>query len=117
MTNEFCNTTASVAIWAGESRELVRGQDRWLLERMIPLVRQQSLTLDLRSVERIDAAGIAALISLYRAASEAGHAFTVCNASARLAEILKLVGLDRILLSHDAVRPSHPEFCLERPAA
>ena len=33
-----------------------------LLERVAPLVRRQCVTLDLGSVERIDAAGIAALI-------------------------------------------------------
>jgi anti-anti-sigma regulatory factor len=60
------------------------------------------VTLDLTHVERIDAAGIAALISLYWCADAAGNRFTVVNASAHVAEILALVGLDRILLSRNA---------------
>jgi anti-anti-sigma factor len=84
--------------------ELVRGQERRLLDQMIPLVRRQSVSLDLRAVERIDAAGIAALISLYCSARETGHNFTICNASPRVADILALVGVDHVLLSHNAVQ-------------
>ena len=53
--------------------ELVRGSEEDLLAWLAPLVLQQSVTLDLGTVERIDAAGIAALISLYSAASQAGQ--------------------------------------------
>ncbi|MDR3749847.1 MAG: STAS domain-containing protein [Terracidiphilus sp.] len=91
----------------GELTELVRGQEQRLLEQMMPQVRRQSVTLDLRSVERIDAAGIAALISLYCGARETGHSFDLCNVSQRVAEILALVGVDRILLSHNAVQIPH----------
>ncbi len=87
--------------------ELVRGCDRRLIDEMTPLVRRQSVSLDLRSVERIDAAGIAALIWLYRIAHESGHGFSVSNASPRVRELLTLVGLDRLILSHDAGRASH----------
>ncbi len=97
--------------------ELVRGHDRDLLDRLAPLVCRQSLILDLHSVERIDAAGIAALISLYRYACEANHRFAISNASPRVAEILTLVGLDRILLSQNAVRGSHSGCGYERSAA
>ena len=78
--------------------ELVKGQDQDLLDRMAPLVRRQSVSLDLASVERIDAAGIAVLIMLYRSAQETGHCFSVSNTSRHVAEMLSLVGLDRILL-------------------
>jgi len=123
MIGSMCNT--AVAEFTGEDQftettgltELVRGHDRRLLERMTPLVRRQSLTLDLHSVERIDAAGIAALILLYRSASEAGHCFSVSNPSPHVAEILAIVGLDRILVSHNAVHNSHSGLCLDRPAA
>ena len=54
--------------------------------------------LDLGRVERIDAAGIAALITLYRAACEAGQCFGVTNPTPHVREILELVGLDRFLL-------------------
>jgi anti-anti-sigma factor len=89
--------------------DLVRGNDRRLLDRLTPLVRRQSLSLDLSSVQRIDAAGIAVLISLYRAAHLAGHSFTVSNSSPRVEKTLSLVGLDRILISHNTVTSSYCE--------
>ena len=107
MTGIGCKETANVAIEASNMTELVRGSEQRLLDRVGPLVRRQSITLDLGSVERIDAAGIAALISLYGSAREAGHRFTVTNASPRVAQILALVGLERILLSQNAVQTSH----------
>jgi anti-anti-sigma factor len=97
--------------------ELVRGCDRRLIDEMTPLVRRQSVSLDLGSVERIDAAGIAALISLYRIAHESGHGFSVSKASPRVAELLALVGLDGILLSHDAEQASHSGPLLAQDAA
>jgi len=97
--------------------ELVRGHDQDVLDRFMPLVSRQSLTLDLHTVERIDAAGIAVLILLFRSACDAGHRFTVSNASPRVAEILAVVGLDRILLSQNAVHISHSGCDMERSAA
>ncbi len=97
--------------------DLIRGNDRRLLDRLTPLVRRKSLALDLSSVQRIDAAGIAALIALYRAAHQAGHRFTVSKASPRVAKILALVGLDRILLSQNAVRISYSGPRLRQNAA
>jgi anti-anti-sigma factor len=103
----MCCPIETVVYTAGELTELVRGDEQGLLERVAPLVRQHSVSLDLRSVERIDAAGIAALIKLYGLARDAGHHFVVANASARVAEMLALVGLNRILLSHNMVHESH----------
>jgi anti-anti-sigma regulatory factor len=68
-------------------------------------------------VDRIDAAGIAALISLYGCARDAGHGFMVANASTHVREILELVGLDRILLSQNAVQDCYVGPCLEMHAA
>ncbi len=82
--------------------ELVRGSEQSLLARLSPLVRNQDVTLDLGSVKRIDAAGIAALIALHTGAHEARHRFKVANLSPHVAEILSLVGLGEILLSHTA---------------
>jgi anti-anti-sigma factor len=96
--------------------ELVRGNDHSLVAQLEPLVRQQNVALDLRAVDRIDAAGIAALISLYGCAHEAGFEFRLCNVGGRVREILALVGLERILLSNtpaDAIQAS----CMARPAA
>ena len=100
-----------------ELTELVRGNELGLLERFTPLVRRQSLTLDLSCVRRIDAAGVAALISLHANAYEAGHCFNIVNPTPHVAEILSLVGLDRILLSHNAEKRSHSGHCYERTAA
>jgi anti-anti-sigma factor len=107
----LCHEEIALANAANEKielTELVRGQDQRLLDQVEPLVRQHSLVLDLHSVERIDAAGITALISLYRSACDAGHLFAIKNASARVAEILALVGLDRILLSQDLSQNTTP---------
>ena len=110
MTGTRCNETASAVVAASGASaltELVRGSEQRLLERVAPLVRRQCVTLDLGSVERIDAAGIAALISLYGSAREAGHLFTVSNASPRVAQILSLVGLERVLISQNAAQTAH----------
>ena len=100
-----------------ELTELVRGNELELLARLTPLVRSQSVILDLGQVQRIDAAGVAALISLHASAYEAGHCFTVVNTTPRVAEILSLVGLERILVSRNTVESSYPDSCLERSAA
>jgi len=120
MTNAFCDEMAPLTMSAidptGASEpvrsqivrgQLVRGQDAVLLEHLRPLVRRCNVALDLSSVERIDAAGITALISLYRSSCESGHRFSLTNVSDHVTQILALVGLDRFLLSHNAVRNSH----------
>jgi anti-anti-sigma factor len=97
--------------------QLIRGQDECLVERVGPLVHEHDVTLDLSCVERIDAAGIAALVALYRSACESGHRFCVTNVSPRVAQILALVGLDRVLVSHNADQSSHCGSYVWRPAA
>lgn len=91
--------------------ELVRGCDRRLVDCLTPYVRRQSIALDLHSVERIDAAGIAALITLYSDARQAGHHFSIFNVAPRVVEILAIVGLDRILVSGNPLRESNPDQC------
>ena len=86
-----------------EITELVRGADQRLLERVMPIVRKHSVVLDLRKVERIDAAGLAALIRLYCAARDAGHTFGVAHPKPRVSEFLALVRLDGLLV------PKHEE--------
>ena len=114
------NNTNNAATSAGQQVvviELVRGREKELLTWLAPLVRRQSVTLDLGRVRRIDAAGIAALVSLYASAHQAGHRFSVTRPSRRVAEVLKLVGLERILIFPRAAwkSPSGPR--LERTAA
>jgi anti-anti-sigma factor len=85
-----------------DTEELVRGQEHALLERMRPLAREQNLTLDLRKVQRIDAAGLAALITLYCDACKAGYQFRISNPSHHVAELLSLVRLDGLLAPQTA---------------
>ena len=82
--------------------EIVRGNEACLVDEITPLVRRQDVSLDMSPVERIDAAGIAALISLYRLAEETGHRFSIYNVTPRVYELLALVGLERVLVSHQA---------------
>jgi anti-anti-sigma factor len=78
--------------------ELVRGTEEQIVEELMPRVKQESIALDLSKVERIDAAGIAALITLYCTAVEAGKEFYVVSPSARVLDLLRLVGLESILV-------------------
>ncbi len=82
--------------------ELVRGREQELLEELQPLVHSQSVRLDLSSTQRVDAAGLAALVSLYCDACKAGFEFAVVNPPRHVARILAIVGLDRILVSNDS---------------
>lgn len=100
-----------------ELAELVRGHEQELLARLAPLVRQQNLTLDLGGVQRIDAAGIGVLLALYAGARAAGRCFAVSNPTPRVAEILELVGVNRILLSRNMEFESHFDPFFPRPVA
>jgi anti-anti-sigma regulatory factor len=82
-----------------DTTELVRGYEEQFLEQLAPLVCGQSVTLDLRKVTRVDAAGLAALITLYCDACKAGHKFRISNPSHHVAELLALVRLDRLLVT------------------
>lgn len=125
MTNSICEPMPTLLIAACEPDRraelargpLVRGQVGGLMDRLRPLVVERNVSLDLACVDRIDAAGISALVVLYRCAHESGHRFSVTNASERVAQILSVVGLDRILFSHNAVRTSQYGPRLRRNAA
>jgi anti-anti-sigma factor len=101
MNNTMC-CAELLPIEAGEITELVRGNENALLERFMPLVRRQCVALNLEAVTRIDAAGLAALITVYCIARESGHDFTILNPSSHVAEILAVVGLDKILVAQNA---------------
>ncbi len=89
-------------------RDFVRGREQELIEELKPLVQSQSVRLDLSGISRIDAAGLAALVSLHCEAFKAGHEFTVFNPSRQVARILALVGLDHILLWKDSAETRAP---------
>lgn len=86
--------------------ELVRGHDGNLVARIEPLLHHHSVALDLDGVERIDAAGITTLVYLYQSALQSGHCFSVTNVPAKVERILRVVGLDHLLMSHNAVQSS-----------
>jgi anti-anti-sigma factor len=116
MTTTRTSKTAT-SIVLPQITDLVRGHEQQLLEWMQPLVTAHNVTLDLANVSRIDAAGLAALITLYCDACKAGHRFAIANPSPHVLEILALVGLDRILLSQNAEEISYPGMELEETAA
>jgi anti-anti-sigma factor len=100
--NNTMSCTEIPPVEAGEITEIVRGNEATLLERFMPMVRRQCVTLNLAAVTRIDAAGLAALITLYCDARQSGHDFKISNPSHHVAEILAVVGLDKLLVSHQA---------------
>jgi ABC-type transporter Mla MlaB component len=68
MTGSISNPTGTTIVSVSKQAdltELILGHEEELLAWLNPLVRRGSVTLDLGSVKRIDAAGVAALISLY----------------------------------------------------
>ena len=93
------NTTVRVA---SETTEIVRGQEDKFLGQFEPIVRTHSIELDMSPVERIDAAGIAALIRLYCDAVQAGRCFTILNPKPHVLEIMAIVGIDRLLMTATA---------------
>lgn len=117
MKTVLCQLNEALVGAPAEMTELVRGDEQLVVQRVAPLLRENNAILDLNHIDRIDAAGIAALISLYSTARSHGHTFSVINMSPRVAEMLSLVGLDDILLSHNAVLAPQCESCYERPAA
>ena len=117
MNTALCQLEQAFVTAPDDMTELVRGEEQCLVERVAPLLRERGVVLDLNRVERIDAAGIAALISLYSTAGEHGHTFSVKCVSPRVAELLTLVGLDDVLISRNAVFASQCEHAYERPAA
>jgi anti-anti-sigma factor len=117
MNTEMTKTNGTMVMAPCGLTELVRGSDRDLVDRLAPVVRQRSVALDLKRVDRIDAAGVAALISLYGHARDAGHGFAVANPTTHVREILEIVGLDRILLSPDRAAELEADDCLAESAA
>jgi anti-anti-sigma factor len=79
--------------------ELVRGAESRVVRELLPLVKEESVALNLAAVERIDAAGIAALITLYCTAVESGTDFSIVAPSPHVLELLRLVGLESILVA------------------
>ena len=60
MEHHYYPTTECI----GGMKELVKGQEQEFVNELRPRVVRQNVTLDLAETERIDAAGVAALITL-----------------------------------------------------
>ncbi len=118
MKNALCQPMEAALVAAPDNMtELVRGEEQCLVQRVAPLLRERDVILDLNRIERIDAAGIAALISLYSAARTHGRTFSIKCVSPRVSEMLSLVHLDNVLISHNAVFASQCESAFEQSAA
>jgi len=98
-------------------RLLIRGCEEAFLAEMEARAMAEDLELDLGQVERIDAAGIGALVKLRGVALAAGRRLSITSASRRAAEILHLVGLDSAFQSRNAVSPLSASNSLLHPAA
>jgi anti-anti-sigma factor len=80
--------------------ELIRGQEDRLLTLLLPIIEHNDLVLDMSRVATIDAAGIGLLVFLRQYAERAGNTLMLINPSHRVQEMLSLVHLDDVLLSH-----------------
>ena len=80
--------------------ELVRGIESQVINDLLPRVKQESVALDLSAVPRIDAAGIATLITLYCSSVRAGTDFSVVAPSQHVLDMLRIVGLESILVAN-----------------
>jgi anti-anti-sigma factor len=81
--------------------KLVRGSELQFVAQVRPVAAERDVILDLSQVERIDAAGVTALLTLLNGAREAGHSLHIGSASAHVTEVLGLLGLDRVLFPAD----------------
>jgi len=97
--------------------ELVRGRESEILRELLPRVKQESVELDLSGVDRIDAAGIASLITLYCTAVEAGKDFSIISPSAHVLDLLRLVGLEGILVASCHAAAIERSGCQQRSFA
>ncbi|HVN92939.1 MAG TPA: STAS domain-containing protein [Terracidiphilus sp.] len=111
------STVQSIRRITVQIKELVRGQEKQFVDELAPTVISESVALDFDAVERIDAAGLAALITLYTDACKAGHTLTVSRPRHHVREILQLVGIDKILVADAEPAVRMGGLCLQESAA
>lgn len=105
-------TSADVLHLRCSRNEIVFGQEQPLIDEVAHALHSSSVLLDLSNVARIDAAGISALLRLYRTAQNAGRKFFIVSPSRHVKEILALVGLEKLLSSRIAAKsPQSGPFC------
>jgi len=112
----FASASTSIATVVSVNRELIRGSETEIMSELLPRVKRESVALNMSAVDRIDAGGIAALITLYCTSIKAGNDFSVVAPSPHVLETLRVVGLEAILLTGS--RPeSAAGCCFDCPAA
>jgi anti-anti-sigma factor len=86
---------------------LVRGHEQSLLDELLPLVAKNDVALSLERVQKIDAAGLGALVTIYRLAREVGHTFRLIKPSRIVRGVICAVGLESALMYHNVNREPH----------
>jgi anti-anti-sigma factor len=97
---KFTEMQQTPLLMVAVQRQLVRGEESEFVNEIAAQLHSRSVELDLSRVEQIDAAGIAALVSLYAQAHDLRRSLTIVAVSRHVKEILTLVGLEGVLLSH-----------------
>ena len=98
-------------------RMLIRGCEASFLAELESRAVDSDLELDLGQVERIDAAGIGALLHLRALADQAGRRLSISSASRRATEVIRLVGLESVFMSHIVKPVAQCEATRFHPAA
>ncbi len=111
------NRVESAGISSCGIKELVRGQEHGFLEELAPAVVRENVALDFGEVERIDAAGLAALIHALCDACKAGHTLTVSRPNRHVRGILQLSASTRILVAQPGAEPGLRMHALQGSAA
>lgn len=81
--------------------ELVRGKESAFLSAALPMVENGGLVLDMSQVNSLDAGGIGIILILRQVAEREGNFLVLTNPSARVQQVLRLVGLDAILVCNE----------------
>jgi anti-anti-sigma factor len=82
--------------------ELVRGKEDGFLSEALPFVEDAGLVVDMSQVTSLDAGGIGVILILRQVAEREGNLLVLTNPSPRVRQILRLVGLDAILVCNEA---------------
>jgi anti-anti-sigma factor len=82
--------------------ELVRGNESVFLAAALPMVEDAGLILDMSQVDSLDAGGIGTILILRQVAEREGNFLVLINPSTRVQQVLRLVGLDEILVCSEA---------------
>lgn len=85
---------------------LVRGREQAMLAQLLPLVAANNVVLSLEQVQKIDAAGLGALVLLYGEARKVRRSFRLIKPSRIVKGLIRIVGLELVLSSHNVNQES-----------